>query len=727
MAAATTTPPRSTRKVKRARAALAIEVPTGVGQLSTAATRKIKDQEPRKLERQKWQEEAYGHVDFIGEVGYVTGQIADVVARADIKIVERDLETGDVIVPKKNDEGDDIIEGDRAVAEKALLALRGPAGDHKAIIRSIAEADFIAGEGHLVGTPLDKIPPGKGIDTKTDRKGQIAWEFLSIMEVVEDRQSGKKARRRHAIQSGQHGGTGDSKVEELDEDTYISRYHRRDPRHSGDATSSMRRVAAACREVVLLTQLIEATIKSHIPAGILLVADELSLPAGTEDESVDDDEEVDPLLEVLTEHLSAPIEDRQSAASLVPLLLNAPAEVLDKALKLVKLDAERMDPERIINLRENALGRIATGVDVPPETMTGMGSLNHWTGATVSKDFIEKHVIPAGDRIVQFLTIAYLRRFLMIAEGWDEARAERFEFEFDASSLLSRSDAAASADSLWKDRVLSDDARLRAHGFDPDKDKPKDEERFRRYVEAIALAASVTNKPFLAALGLTKDVLVEMGMDPDAADALLQPSAIVAEDGEGPDEDPAEAGEEGANEDAIAQEEADTAPGGTETPVTTGPEELARIQERVRVAASERLKATVERAAGLVIQRIPRDSLDTKDRVRALAKLEVLPAIPASDWRKMAVDPSKVVARPWVQFQGLTVTWLRSYFEDTLRMSHLNADDAAHRVASEVVAKLDELYLAAYQRPLRQLPDGLYFPDGIVEESVARHLELVTA
>lgn len=695
---------KSIRKVRRARASLAIEIPTGVGQLSTAAARKIRDHEPRRMERQKWQEEAYAHVDFIGELGYAVAQLSDVVAKGNIVVVERDFETHTVIVPEKDEDGDNIITGDRAVAERALLALRGPAGDWRQIVRSMAEAEMIAGEGHLVGSPIEG-------------GNQIAWEFLSIVEVTEDRATGEKRRRRYAANVGARDAGGG---ELIDPDSYVARFHRRDPRHSGDATSSLRRVAAACREVVLLTQLVEATIKSHIPAGILLVADELSLPAGTEDET-GDDEEIDPLLEVLTEHLSAPIEDRQSAASLVPLLLNAPAETLDKALKLVKLDAERMDPERIIGLRENALGRIATGIDLPPETMTGLGDVNHWGAATIDKGFIERHVVPPGERIAQFLTIAYLRRVLMDQEGWDPARAERFEFGFDPSALLSRADKAASADSLHRDRILSDDARIRAHGFDPEKDMPKEEERLRRYVEQIALAASVTNKPFLAALGLTVEALTEMGMDPEIAEAVLSPAAEPATVGGAPlDEDAPEPGEPGTDEDAIAAHE--QIPGGPEAPTTTAPEQMARIQERIRVAASERLEQAVSRAAGLAIQRIPRDSLATKDRVRAIPKLEVLAAIPASDWKKMAVRPEKLVARPWTQFQGLIVTWLRSHFEQACSMTHLDADETAHRVASEVVARLDVLYAQAFkQAPVRDA-EGLYFPTGFVEEAVSRHL-----
>jgi hypothetical protein len=700
MAATTTSPePPERPRRRRKRSSFAIEVPTGVGRLSTAAATRLRDVGAKQFERQEWQEEAYGHVNAIGELGYVVALLADTVARGDMVILERDLETGDVIVPSKNDDGEDIIEGDRQIAEKGLLAFRGPSGDWRTITRMAAEADVIAGEGHLIGVPLD----GQ----------QIAWEFLSIMEIETDRTGEKTVRKRHAKRRQS------VEQEVLPPATYTSRYHRRDPQHSGDATSALRRVAASCREVVLLTQLVEATIKSHIPAGILLVADELSLPVGPEDE-LSGDPEVDPLLEILTQHLSRPIEDRRSAAALVPLLLNAPAELLDKALKLVQLDPQRMDPAAAIDLRENSLGRIATGLDVPPEIMQGLGGLNHWTGATVSKDFIEKHVIPIGERLAQFFTIAYLRRVLMDAEGWDEARAERFEVAYDPAVLLSRADAAASADSLWRDRVISDDARIRAHGFDPDEDRPKEEERFRRYVEAIALSPSVTNKAFLAALGLGVDQLVEMGMDPEAAEAMLSPPSTSGpgpDDGEGPDEDPPEAGEPGANEDVQQAESVD--PGGVEQPVTTVPEDTGALVAQIRTMASATLVRALERAANQAIGKLPKESIATRDRVRALPKLEVLAAIPQTDWRQMPPHESLLGRRPWDEFQNLTVFWTREYFEHALGVGHMIADEAAHRVASTIVNDLDRLALGAFRRPPARSPDGLYVPVDLVADAMA--------
>lgn len=689
MTAPTEDKPKRAR-VRGRKAEAAIEMPTAVGRLSSAASFRVRDVDPKKFEAEEWQVEAYAHTVAIGELGYVVSLQADTVSRGQLVVVERDLESGNVVEPEKNEDGEDIIEGDRAVAEKALLALRGPKGGQSAILQAGAVADIVPGEGALIGEPIE--------DT-----GQIAWEILSMVEIKRSAE-GKLTRKPKAKSSVTSGDAAP-----LHEDTYFSRYHRSDWMHSDDPTSPLRRVASACREIILLTQLVEATIKSHLSAGIIYVPDEIDFPSD-DDEDIDDTSDVHPLTEMLVKQMSAPVEDRRSAAGLVPLIIGGPAEFAD-AFKKIEVKDTGVDLAWVLNTRNDALGRLATGLDVPPEVMTGKGGLNHWTGANVDKDFIEKHTIPIGDRLARFLTIAFFRRLLMDGESMSEETAERFELAYDASNLLTRADAAKSADSLHGDLILSDDARLEAHGFDPDEVRPSRDEYKRRAVEKIALTPSVNNKPFLPALGIDQDYLVEMGVDPEHAEQILAP-ATPAQSANSPVGDVAEAGEPGQNEDNRV---ADV---GEEEPVIGEPEQLAVIMERIRATGSAALERALERAASAVINKLPKNSFATKDQIRRLPKTEVLARLSESDWIRMRLTPEGLLKNAWDAFAPMTRMWLRDYYE-TRGLSYGEADEKARSIATEIVSQLEAQATAAFRQPPRRGRDGLFVSSELVLSAIA--------
>jgi hypothetical protein len=661
-----------------------------VGRLSSSASRRVKDIDPSKVVPEGWQIEGYGYAIAIGELGYVVGHQADTVARGRLVVVERDLDTGTAIQPDKDDQGVAVIEGDRAKAEKALLALRGPAGDQKAIMRSGAEADIIAGEAFLTGEPIE--------DT-----GQVSWEMLSITE-FEKGTDGTLIRRRKAKQSN----IANQKDLELAPETYWSRYHRPDPMHSDDPTSSLRRVAASCREVILMTQDIEATAKSALSAGMLFVPDEIDFY--DDDEDIDDAEPTS-LDDKLTEYMSAPITDRLNSNSLVPLILRGPADLGEK-IRLISLKDSRTDLEKAIRLRQDALGRLAVGLDIPPEVMTGLGGTNHWSGAVISKDFIEKHILPIGERLARFLTISYLRRVLMDSEDMAEEDAERFELAYDASGLLTRADAAASADRLHAARLISDDTRLEAHGYDPDRVRPSPEEYARRLIEDLAVTPSVTNKALLLGLGVDFEA---MGVPPDLLEALVTPAgAKVGTDAEPPAEDRAEAGEPGQPEDPT-QADIDRELGPEEP--GTDPDSLNVILERIRSVGQSTMERALELAANQVIAKLPGDSTLTKTQCRRLPKLEVLSAVPERDYAAMRLSPENMLARTWDGFTHQAVGWLTDFFADS-GVSPIDANERARRIVSDVVMSLDTLALSAFRQPLTKT-DGLYVTPDLVLDALA--------
>lgn len=335
---------------KRRLTGFAMNRPQASAHVTTAALTKVGEIRAPYGAVEAWQRDAYGYYEVIGEVGYAISLTANTVAACEIRPIEVDNE----VAP-----GGWRETGDERVL-RVWNALVSPRGGKPELYRKAILNLQIAGECFLLGSPMED---------EFGREAGISWEFISPEELrVEN--YGRTIKRNM-------GGYGGQQMVDLDPDAhYIARFWRSDPRFSERPDCSLKHVLPICREVVVLTQVVDAIAKSRLPAGILFVPDEMSF--GSYDETEDDSDntdEMDPFTQELVEHLTAPIDDRTSAASLVPLLMRGPAEFFDK-VKVIEV-ARDLDT-LYMELRDEALRRIATGMDIPPEIMQGKGGLNHW-------------------------------------------------------------------------------------------------------------------------------------------------------------------------------------------------------------------------------------------------------------------------------------------------------------------------------------------------------------
>ncbi len=704
-----TQPFATIRQAERHAEQLAMERPVSA-RMATASGRHVKDF-TEKVTAEAWQAEAYEHVNAIGELGYVLGVQANTVAKGRLVLVEED-ENGVAIDPKDSD----TPSANRAKAERVHRALTGPDGGEEAILERLAWHDPIAGEALLLGEP---VGDDKGKVAKNN--APLAWEVVSVLEIVEDEHSkgqqggARKLKRKRSAASARLDIRGQQNAEApLHDQAYLARYHRKDLAYSGDPTSALRRNAGICREIILLDQLKAAMIKSKIPAGILFVPEEVDFPA-EDDDGIADGDDISRFLQTLVRHMSTAVEDRSSATALVPNLVRAPADMIEK-FKLLSLSDGTLDLTAVKEARDDALSRLAAGVDVPPERMTGMGATNHWTSALLSDDEIQKHVIPTGERLAGFLTISYLRRKLIAAEEMSPEDAERFRFEYTAPET--RMDKAASADTLYDDNLLSGRKRVETHGFDPDLDMPSEDELARRYIEKLVLTPSVTNRALLAALIKLDEV---EGLDSEMIEAFLKPPTATTPEPavEEDDPDPAVDGPPVETDEVI---------GGGDIPATGEPgiDQLA-ILERLRTAAAGTVDRALEKAANQVITQSKRLPSATKDQLDQPAlrttrrKPEVLRILTADDWRTIKRTPEALLRDAFGEFEPVAADWLRTHYETS--MEPTAADEAARRAASQLCTELDALALSAFRRPLPR-EHGLTVPmqlvAGCVEQPARR-------
>jgi hypothetical protein len=416
----------------------------------------------------EWQRDAFSFNELIGEIGYLNNLVANLVSTCELRVVESRVGV----------DGLEMEESSDPRAARVMAAFTGPQGGQKELKRRAAMHLQIAGESYLLGTPLkDKFGMAAG----------FMWEFLSTEEIrVSGGQGGQRIKRNAS-------GLSDNDAGFVDVEAFIARLWRPDPRYSLRADSPMKRVLPICRELVVLSEVVDSIAKSRLSSGMLFIPEEMSFGPINETEAPNDSDDFDEFIGTLVEHMSAPVRDRTSAAGLVPLVVRGAAEYGDK-IRLVQL-AQDLD-STFHDLRMELLDRLAKGLDAPPEIIGGKAGLNHWSSYNVDADLIGKHVNPVGEMIAEFITVAYLRPMLAEFEFVSDEDVLRFDLVFDSRILTARQDEGPAATGAWDRMALSDTSYLRSNGFELD-DYPSKDERKRRTLEKVLMADPGTYGPLL--------------------------------------------------------------------------------------------------------------------------------------------------------------------------------------------------------------------------------------
>jgi hypothetical protein len=646
-----------------------------LARFGSAALQHVGDWHAPQRKGHEWQRDAYAYNELIGEIGYLHALTANLVSSAELKPVRVEI-------------GDD---GRRALSEtsdprvnRVMEAFTGPMGGQKELKRRAALHYQIAGESYLVGTPL--------VDEHGRSQG-ISWEFLSTEEIKVDTQGSRQRIQRNAT------GASDDKSF-VDVEAYIARFWRPDPQFSMRADSPMKRVLPICRELIVLSEVVDAVAKSRLPAGILVIPEELSFgPLNESEEESSDTDDIDRFVQALVEHMRAPVEDRTSAAGLVPLVVKGAAEYLDH-IRVIPLG---QDIDRAYqDLREELLKRIAQGLDAPPEIIGGKAGLNHWTSYNVDADFITKHVNPVGEAIAEFVTTAYLRPMLVEFEGMTEEEAASYAVVFDARSLTARSDEGPAATGAWDRLALSDMAYLRANGFS-EEDAPSEEERQRRLLEKLVLADPTTYGPIVLPLLYPDlaDVFHTSAPGSGRAPSVDAPSTPAGPRAElppenPPSEPPSGAAPQGASDDSLID---------------------AALVERLTTAADAALDRALERAANRVLSRMNGKHPVLRDAFKGVPKNEVLSRMTDLDFRSLGITRDEVIVDAWDGLEMRGRAWVRDALIRRGEPSFL-ADEIAEAAMRELVGRLNEFLFSSIGVKIPVLASGLRVPTELVTGSL---------
>jgi len=411
--------------------------------------------------RQDWQQECYRHYQICGEARFAAKFFGNAVSRAVLSAAE--LQEG---TPRVQTTGP---------AYDLLVDLFNGKDGQTQMLESLGIHLTIAGECYLVGRNVD------GVDV---------WEVVSCMEM-------KVTGTNWQIDYG----PGTPPVDLTEEDVVI-RIWLPAPGRRIDADSPFKALLPILSEIEWLTRHVFAQITSRLAgAGILMLPQGMTFPPpppidGKESAAVN---EADSFMLTLADAMMKPIEDPGSPSAIVPIVVTAPDDTIDKAKLLTfwsELDAQTM------SLRTEAIRRFALGMDLPPEQVLGMSSnsgtgggtsngISHWGAWQVEEATIKMHVEPMLDVIVNALTMGYLRPAL------GESSAT-YLIVYDTSALRLRPDRSKEAFELWDRGLLTNEALRRENGFDED-DAPSPQE-FQNWLLVKVASGSTTPEQVNAAL-----------------------------------------------------------------------------------------------------------------------------------------------------------------------------------------------------------------------------------
>lgn len=438
----------------------------------------------RNARAQAWQKECWDYVDEIGELNYGITQMAGAMARARLFVGYR---------PTPAESPVDAVEASRPAAEVAAAQLARLEFSPEGLSGLLYELGYnlqVAGECYVVGE-------GTGGESDT---GEM-WDVRSVDEIntsTGPKGPDGKPTTTVKVKDDQNG----TERTLNPEDSFPARIWRRHPRYGGQATSPMRAIRGECDELLILSRSIRGAARSRSNAGLLLLPSGLKVVPLNPVADATPGARVNTLSDDVMDGLLLPVADESSASSVVPVIIEGKAELLEKVRHV---SIERAIDEVMAAQRVELIRRIGQGMNWPVEITTGLGKSNDWSAFAVTQSMFDGHIAPELVMACQCLWTAVIRPLTLddlVAGGLSEEEAWTQTAElvlwFDPAGLISKpqvmADILAAANSPYP--YLSGEFVRKSLGADED-DAPDAAELAARseYVRATRPAPSFPSAP----------------------------------------------------------------------------------------------------------------------------------------------------------------------------------------------------------------------------------------
>lgn len=413
---------------------------------------------PRRLKRQEWQVRAWELYDIVEVFHYGAQWVGNTLSRARLVAHQNGALT-------TNQQALDLLE-----------SFFGGADNHGEFLRQAGIHMTVAGEGYVLGQEVD---------------GKDEWCIAASTE-VRSSTSGYKV-----------------EGEDVPDDALLIRLWRPHPRMRNVSDSPTRPLLPILTQIDELTKYVSSQLDSRLSgAGLLLLPSETVFPTPVTNGDVTAQTGLNAFISELAETMAEAKKSPEAASARVPTIVQAPGDVLDKIKHLTFWTELDQNAEA---LRNEAIRRLALGLDMPPEALLGTADMNHWSSWQMEESLIKSHSEPLLHLLTQCLTEGYLRVGL-IALGMSEEEADTFEVVADTSEMRLRPNRSKEAIELWDRGVIKGEVVLRENGFDPENDAMDEKERAEWLT--VKLAQGSPSPELVAAavesLGLAIKVPAEM-------------------------------------------------------------------------------------------------------------------------------------------------------------------------------------------------------------------------
>ncbi len=387
-----------------------------------------------------WQKAAWDFYDLVGEFEFVANWIGNNISQARLYAAR---------------DGKEINTGD---AHEAVQELFGSTVGKERALRTLGVQSTVAGESYIFSY---------------EEGGERHWDVIAGQSVS------KPGSDTWRIDGKPVEGT----------DLLVVRTWERHPQKFDAVSAPSRAALPILNEIHLMDQHVEAQANSRLAsAGIMFVPNEMAFASATDTDAdeVTNDSKADEFVRELVETAQTAIVDRANPSALVPIIVTADADTLDK-VQLINFHTE-LDGQAL-EIRNNAIRRLALALDVPPEILSGTGDVSHWQAWGVDEAAIKAHLEPLLMRIVGDLTEGFLWPALEGVVPPEDLH--RYTIMADTTSMRVRPNRSQEAITLWEHGELSAAAMRRENGFtEEDAPDPKEREEFM-YRKIGVMAADV--------------------------------------------------------------------------------------------------------------------------------------------------------------------------------------------------------------------------------------------
>lgn len=427
---------------------------------------------------QAWHEEAWEHYHELGELRYACDWIGGMLSKAEIHGTQEDANG---VITK-------VTTGP---IPGYLSDLFNNADGRAEMFRLVGIHLSVTGECNLVGYP-DPDPFGNGGDK---------WEVAASTKVTRPSTEGEPWK------------VNDVTLSDVDpDDVMCIRLWRPDPLEPQYSISPVRSILRDLRQLRKLSDFVSAQLDSRLAgAGILLMPDTMttSIPPSADgnEARVKHANSADELVSTLIKSMEVSLRNQATAEAKVPIVVTASAESI-AAVQHMTFWSE-LD-QHAIELRKEAIGRLALGMDVPPEVLQGSSDSNHWSAWQADESAIKAHAEPLLKIITTALGSHYLRPLLHDDESFDEQNLSDYSIVADTSEMRLRPNRGKEAIELYNLGELSGETLRRETGFD-ETDAMEKEELALWLTRKVAMGSTTPDlvEAALKELGVTLTVVRE--------------------------------------------------------------------------------------------------------------------------------------------------------------------------------------------------------------------------